>query len=41
MNSEIFQSKRCDCQDQWMESIQEVAEKKGVLIYLNQEGRGN
>lgn len=41
MTGDLFASKRCDCGEQLhkaMEMIQEAG--KGVLIYLNQEGRG-
>ncbi len=38
---DIFSSKRCDCGEQLKESLRMIAQrKKGILIYLNQEGRG-
>ena len=38
---DIFGSKRCDCGPQLHKAMQMVeAEGKGVVIYLNQEGRG-
>ncbi len=38
---DIFGSKRCDCGDQLHESMKMVQkEGKGVIVYLNQEGRG-
>lgn len=41
MTGDIFGSKRCDCGDQ-LHKAMEMIEKagKGVIIYLNQEGRG-
>lgn len=40
MTGDVFGSKRCDCGEQLEASLQIVAERKGVLIYLRQEGRG-
>ena len=37
---DIFASKRCDCHDQLHYSLQKISEEGGMLIYLNQEGRG-
>lgn len=38
---DIFGSMRCDCGDQLHKSMQKIdAEGKGVLIYMQQEGRG-
>lgn len=38
---DIFGSKRCDCGDQLHESMRMVEkEGKGVVLYMNQEGRG-
>ncbi len=41
LTSDVFGSLRCDCRDQ-LQRAMEVIEKegKGVLLYLNQEGRG-
>jgi 3,4-dihydroxy 2-butanone 4-phosphate synthase/GTP cyclohydrolase II len=41
LTSDVFGSLRCDCRDQ-LHSAMEVIEKegRGVLLYLNQEGRG-
>jgi len=41
MTGDIFGSKRCDCGDQ-LEQSMELIEKegKGVLVYMQQEGRG-
>jgi 3,4-dihydroxy 2-butanone 4-phosphate synthase/GTP cyclohydrolase II len=37
----VFGSKRCDCGRQLKKSMQIIdKEKKGVLLYMNQEGRG-
>jgi len=36
----LFGSKRCDCGEQLERSLEILAEKRGVLIYLRQEGRG-
>ena len=41
ITSEVFGSLKCDCNDQLIKSMQEIQENKlGVIIYLNQEGRG-
>ena len=38
---DIFGSKRCDCGEQLHRSMQLIArEKRGVLLYMRQEGRG-
>ena len=38
---DIFGSKRCDCGEQLHRSMQKIEEAgKGVVLYLNQEGRG-
>jgi len=38
---DIFKSKRCDCGDQLKFSLEKISqEDDGLLIYLNQEGRG-
>ncbi len=38
---DIFGSQRCDCGSQLHEALRRIeAEGKGVLVYLNQEGRG-
>lgn len=38
--SEVFGSLRCDCREQLQQSLREISEHGGVLIYLQQEGRG-
>lgn len=41
MTGDIFMSKRCDCGKQLHEAMSMVEkEGKGVIVYLNQEGRG-
>ena len=37
---DIFGSRRCDCGDQLHRAMQIIAKKKGVVLYLRQEGRG-
>lgn len=37
---DVFQSQRCDCGAQLQQSMTQIAEQGGVLIYLAQEGRG-
>jgi 3,4-dihydroxy 2-butanone 4-phosphate synthase / GTP cyclohydrolase II len=41
LTGDIFLSERCDCGDQLHRALEMIAaEKKGVLLYLLQEGRG-
>jgi 3,4-dihydroxy 2-butanone 4-phosphate synthase/GTP cyclohydrolase II len=41
LTGDVFGSKRCDCGDQLHRAMQMVQkEGKGVVLYLNQEGRG-
>ncbi len=41
VTGDIFGSYRCDCGNQLHEAMQRIQEKgQGVIIYLNQEGRG-
>ena len=41
MTGDIFSSLRCDCREQLEGALEYIAGKKqGVLIYLDQEGRG-
>jgi len=41
MTGDVFGSQHCDCGQQLELSLQRIAqEKKGILIYLRQEGRG-
>ena len=37
---DIIGSLRCDCGDQLTESIKIIEKEKGVVLYMNQEGRG-
>ncbi|MEZ4585703.1 MAG: bifunctional 3,4-dihydroxy-2-butanone-4-phosphate synthase/GTP cyclohydrolase II [Gemmatimonadales bacterium] len=41
LTGDVFHSRRCDCGDQLDAAMQKiVAEGKGVIVYLDQEGRG-
>ncbi len=41
LTGDVFGSQRCDCGDQLDRALRMIAEeRKGVLIYLHQEGRG-
>ncbi|MFQ5579489.1 MAG: bifunctional 3,4-dihydroxy-2-butanone-4-phosphate synthase/GTP cyclohydrolase II [Nitrospiria bacterium] len=41
VTGDIFVSKRCDCGEQLHAALRQIEkEKSGVLLYLNQEGRG-
>lgn len=40
LTGDVFNSSRCDCGDQLGETIKQMAEHGGVLLYLRQEGRG-
>lgn len=41
LTGDVFSSLRCDCQEQLQQSLIKIGKtKNGVLIYLNQEGRG-
>jgi len=41
LTGDVFGSKRCDCGDQLHRAMQMVQEEgRGVVLYLNQEGRG-
>lgn len=41
MTGDIFGSKRCECGEQLHKAMRTIeAEGKGVIVYLNQEGRG-
>jgi 3,4-dihydroxy 2-butanone 4-phosphate synthase/GTP cyclohydrolase II len=41
LTGDVFHSSRCDCGPQLSTAMQRIAaEERGVLIYLNQEGRG-
>lgn len=40
ITGDLFHSQRCDCGKQLDTAMNIIAEEKGVLIYLRQEGRG-
>lgn len=40
LTGDIFHSRRCDCGPQLALSMEMIAEKAGILLYLRQEGRG-
>ncbi|MDX1912510.1 MAG: GTP cyclohydrolase II [Saprospiraceae bacterium] len=40
MTGDVFGSRRCDCGEQLDASLHIAAERRGVVIYLRQEGRG-
>lgn len=40
ITGDVFGSGRCDCGEQLAASMQKIAEEGGVLLYMNQEGRG-
>lgn len=41
LTGESFSSLRCDCKDQLIKALTKIGRaKNGILIYLNQEGRG-
>ncbi|MCK9555878.1 bifunctional 3,4-dihydroxy-2-butanone-4-phosphate synthase/GTP cyclohydrolase II [bacterium] len=41
LTGDVFKSMRCDCGSQLEQSMQKIAEeKKGVILYMRQEGRG-
>jgi 3,4-dihydroxy 2-butanone 4-phosphate synthase/GTP cyclohydrolase II len=40
VTGDLFSSKRCDCNKQLHYALHRISEEGGMLIYLNQEGRG-
>lgn len=40
LTGDLFGSRRCDCGEQLLRSLEMISEKGGVLLYLRQEGRG-
>lgn len=40
ITGEVFHSARCDCGDQINEAIDRMSKEGGILLYLDQEGRG-
>lgn len=39
--SEVYKSLLCDCRDQLEKSLKLISKKKGIIFYLDQEGRGH
>lgn len=40
LTGDVFGSNRCDCGQQLQQSLHKLAEQKGILLYMAQEGRG-
>ncbi|NUN11481.1 GTP cyclohydrolase II [Candidatus Micrarchaeota archaeon] len=40
VTGDVFHSKRCDCREQLEKSLEIISREGGVIIYLDQEGRG-
>ncbi|MDP8218389.1 MAG: GTP cyclohydrolase II, partial [Candidatus Theseobacter exili] len=41
VTGDVFHSLKCDCRDQLVQSLRQIESiKKGIVIYLRQEGRG-
>lgn len=40
LTGDIFGSTRCDCGSQLSHSLETIASKGGILLYMRQEGRG-
>ena len=40
ITGDLFSSKRCDCGEQLDFAMKKIAQEKGILLYLRQEGRG-
>jgi 3,4-dihydroxy 2-butanone 4-phosphate synthase/GTP cyclohydrolase II len=40
LTADVFGSRRCDCGEQLQRSLEMIQTEGGVLLYLNQEGRG-
>lgn len=40
LTGDVFSSLKCDCREQLLMSLKKIAKSGGVIIYLNQEGRG-
>ena len=40
ITGDVFQSKRCDCNQQLQKALEVIGKSGGVLLYLRQEGRG-
>lgn len=40
LTGDVFFSIKCDCREQLLMSLEKIAKTGGIIIYLNQEGRG-
>ncbi|RME96706.1 MAG: GTP cyclohydrolase II [Bacteroidetes bacterium] len=40
ITGDLFRSRRCDCGEQLERALTTIAQQKGILLYLRQEGRG-
>ena len=40
LTGDLFGSKRCDCGPQLNQSLKQISQEGGVILYLRQEGRG-
>lgn len=40
ITGDVFGSLRCDCNEQFSESMKRIATEGGVMLYMRQEGRG-
>lgn len=40
ITGDVFASSKCDCGKQLQQSLEQISEQGGVLIYMRQEGRG-
>ncbi|MEM4255490.1 MAG: GTP cyclohydrolase II [Candidatus Norongarragalinales archaeon] len=40
LTGDVFHSQKCDCRQQFEQSLKLISKKGGVLVYLDQEGRG-
>jgi 3,4-dihydroxy 2-butanone 4-phosphate synthase/GTP cyclohydrolase II len=40
LTGDLFHSKRCDCGEQLLKSLDLIGQHRGILLYLRQEGRG-
>jgi len=40
ITGDMFHSRRCDCGEQLLAAMDQLAEEQGILLYLRQEGRG-
>ncbi len=40
LTGDVFGSSRCDCGDQLLAALEKISHAGGILLYMNQEGRG-